>query len=187
MNNTSFSETLKGLLLPNNFSTAVGGIKLPTKPSFGKLSKHRFSRVNPDPAYQMPILVVEDKESGDTYLAAPHIAPYLGNMAHPKVLRLAVDSVGTLRIVAAPIIDPTAKSTLWTVTMLHAIQLAEDEWIRIESNMPAGQYSIIKAASDLGEPAWPDLTMSELVEEVFLGKIILDTDHPLVLQLQGRI
>ena len=71
--------------------------------------------------------------------------------------------------------------------MIEAIELAEVDWIRIQSNMPAGQYDIIRAASDLGEPQWPSESMDKLIEAVFLGHVISDPSHPLVRQLQGAV
>lgn len=183
----AFTTLLMKSKLPENFIGGAGGIKLPTKPSYGKLSKQRFSRVHPGEEYQFPIYVVEDKESGEEYLATPDMAPHLGRMAQPKVLRLAVDNAGTPKLIAQPIIDQSAKTALWTTTMLEAIERAETEWVRIESSMEAQQYFVIVAANDLGEPIWPNQTMAQLIEAVFLGRIISHEDHPLIQQLQGRV
>ena len=71
--------------------------------------------------------------------------------------------------------------------MGEAIRRSEKEWVRILSNQNAGQYEIIIAQDNLGEPKWPDQTMDELIREVFGNKIISSLDHPLIRQLQGRI
>lgn len=185
--NNTFTSLLLKSRLPENFIGGAGGIKLPTKPSYGKLSKQRFSRVHPGEEYKFPIYVVEDKESGEEYLATPDMVPHLGRMAQPKILRLAVDNVGTPKLIAEPIVDQSARSTLWTTTMVDAIKRAETEWVRIESSMEAQQYFVIVAANDLGEPTWPNQTMAQLIEAVFLGRIISHEDHPLIQQLQGRV
>lgn len=183
----TFSSLLQKSRLPENFVGGVMGIKLPTKPTYGKLSKQRFSRVHPSEEYKFPIYVVEDKESGEEYLATPEMAHHLGRMAQPKILRLAVDNAGTPKIIAQPIIDQSARTTLWTTTMLDAIERAETEWVRIESNMDSQQYFVIVAANDLGEPTWPNQSMDKLIEAVFLGRVIAQEDHPLIQQLQGRL
>lgn len=186
--NNSFKDFLKASRLPENFNGGIGGIKLPTKPSFGKLSGNRFSRVHPGEEYKFPILVVEDKESGEVYLATPDMAPYLGKMAQPKILRLAVDSAGSPRVIPQPIVDQSlTRAILWTTTMLDAIERAETEWVRIESNMESQQYIVIVAVNDLGEPTWPNQSMEQLIEAVFQGRIISDVNHPLIQQLQGRV
>ncbi len=183
----AFKNLLMNSRLPENVVGGASGIKLPTKPSFGKLSKQRFSRVHPGEEYKFPIYVVEDKESGEEYLATPDMAPHLGRMAQPKILRLAVDNAGTPKLIAEPIIDQSARTTLWTTTMVDAINRAETEWVRIESNMEAQQYFVIVAVSDLGEPTWPNQTMDKLIEAVFSGRIISEEEHALIQQLQGRV
>lgn len=183
----AFKTLLMQSKLPENFVSSAGGIKLPTKPTFGKLSKQRFSRIHPGDDYKFPIYVVEDKESGEDYIATPDMAPLLGKMAQPKILRLAVDNAGTPKLIAQPIVDQLTRVTLWTTTMLDAIERAETEWVRIESNMDSQQYFVIVAASDLGEPNWPNQSMDKLIEAVFLGRIISHEGHPLIQQLQGRV
>ena len=186
-NQNNFLGLLQSLRLPDNFSNSVGGIKLPTKPSFGKLSDKRFSRVHPGADYQLPIFLVDDKDAGEVYLCTHEMSAYLGKMAQPKLLRLAVDNSNTPKIIAQPILDQVSRPNLWHTSMIEAIELAEVDWIRIQSNMPAGQYDIIRAASDLGEPQWPSESMDKLIEAVFLGHVISDPSHPLVRQLQGAV
>jgi hypothetical protein len=185
--NPSITFDINSLRLPDNFITVNSGIKLPIKLSFGKLSKHRFCRTHSGVEYQFSALLVDDKEGREVYLALPHLAPYLGSMAKSVILRLVVDNVRTPKIIAQPILDALTKSTLWSVSMVEAIRLSETQWIRIESNMDAQQYEIIQAAANLGEPEWPKQTMAEIVQEVFSGRIIDSVDHPLILQLQGRV
>ena len=181
-----FQDLLQSIRLPENFTNAIGGIRLPAKPTFGKLSKHRFSRVHPSDDYKVSIYLVDDRESGEVYLATPAMAPYLSNLAQPKVLRLAVDNMGAPKLIAEPIIEQSSKTTLWTSSMVRAINMAESEWIRIESSMDLQQYRIIAAASNLGEPEWPEQSMSKLIEEIFEHRVITTKDHPLILQLEGR-
>ena len=178
---------LDNLRLPDGYSNTIGGIKLPTKTIFGKLNRYRFSRVHPDPSYQVPVLIVEDKDSGETYIATRAVAGYLGKAAIPKLLRLAVDNAGVPKIIAQPIPDLSGRPNLWNVTCIQAIQIAEVEWIRIESDMNAQQYTIIKAANNLGDPQWPDQTMPELIQAVFLNNVISSPDHPYIKQLEGRV
>ena len=185
-NKQSVTSLLDQLRLPDVYTQTGGGFKLPAKTTFGKLNKHRFSRTHPDEAYKFPVLLVEDKDNRETYLASPIMAPYLGNNAKPCKLRLSVDNTGTPRLVAEPMIDPSGRPNLWNATYLEAIQRAEVDWVRIESDMNTGQYRIILASENLGEPEWPSRLMGEMVEEAFAGKIISDRDHPFIRQLEGR-
>ena len=183
----SVTSMLDELRLPDNYSKSIGGIKIPTKPSFGKLNQHRYSRVHPNSEYQFPVLLVEDKDVKETYIATRSMSSYLGKSATPKILRLAVDNAGVPRIIAQPIANTDSQSNLWAASMNDAIKRAENTWIRIESNMDSKQYTIYEANGDLGDPDWPEQTMAELIDEIFENKIISSPDHPYIKQLQGRV
>lgn len=187
---TSATSVLEQLRLPETFSGARGGIKQPLKPTYGKLNRHRFSRVHPGNDFKYPALIVTDKDGdgqGETYLAAPQLASQLGTMASPRVIRLAVDTTGTPRLVGEPILSGITKPNLWHQSLIDAIKQAEDFWVRVEANMAAGQYQVTVSHNDLGEPRWPERPMHELVLDCFKDRIILKSDHPLIMQLEGRI
>ena len=185
--NTPITSLLEELRIPDTYSTTVGGIKLPIKPTFSKLSRSRFSRTNPSEEYKALLFFFEDKNTGETYIVTPSMAPYLGSMVQAKILRLAVDNAAVPYLIAEPVIDPNGRPNLWNNSMTGAILTSETKWVRINSNKEAGQYEIIIAQDNLGEPKWPEQTMDELIREVFGNKIISSLDHPLIRQLQGRI
>jgi hypothetical protein len=185
--NTPVTSLLEELRVPDTYSTTTGGIKLPIKPTFGKISKIRFSRTNTSEEYKALLFFFEDKNTGETYIVTPGMAPYLGSMVQAKILRLAVDNAAVPYLIAEPVIDPNGRPNLWNNSMTGAILTSETKWVRINSNKEAGQYEIIIAQDNLGEPKWPDQTMDELIREVFGNKIISSLDHPLIRQLQGRI
>jgi hypothetical protein len=174
------------LRLTDNYSTNIGGEKLPLRPSFGKFNKHRFSQVHPDEKYKFRCLLVEDKDNGETYIATPTMQSYLGTNAVAKILRLSVDSTGVPKIIAQPILDGQGTPNSWHASMVKGIELAETTWVRMEAARNASQYTIIRSKDDLGDPEWPTQSMDELVHEVFQNKIISDPDHPFARQLEGR-
>jgi hypothetical protein len=184
---TSITSLLEELRVPDTYSTTAGGIKLPIKPSFGKLSNSRFSRTNSSEEYKARLFFIEDKNTSETYIVTPSMAPYLENMVQAKILRLAVDNARVPYLIAEPVLDPNGRPNLWNSSMGEAIRRSEKEWVRIRSNKDASQYEIIIAQDNLGEPKWPEQSMDELVSEVFGNKIISSLDHPLIRQLQGRI
>lgn len=182
----SISSLLSSLRLPDTYS-ASGGTTLPLKPSFGKMNKHRFCRVHPGAEFKFRCLLVDDKENGETYLAAPNMAGYLGSLATPKTIRLAVDNSGVPKLIAEPDVDPSGRRNLWQSSYKEAIKQAETDWVRVEANMQAGQYKITKSTNDLGDPRWPKQSMEELINDAFSGRIIDSPDHPYIRQIQGRI
>ena len=177
---------LSGLRLPDSYS-ASGGTVLPLKATYGKLNKYRFCRVHPGDEYKFRCLTVDDKDNGETYLASPDMACHLGSLATAKTIRLAVDNAGTPKLIGEPDLDPSGRRNLWHSSLKHAIHLAEDEWIRVQANMSAGQYEITASANDLGFPRWPKQSMEELINDAFAGRIIDSPDHPYIRQIQGRI
>jgi hypothetical protein len=184
LNTVSLLEELR---LPDDFNQPAIGIKKPLKPTFGKLSKHRFSRVNPSPQYKYrAALVLDNEKTDEAYLALPSLCPLLGSLAKPKILRLAVDNAGTPRLIAEPIPGADGRINSWHESTIRAIQMAEDKWVRIESNPDASQYIVIVSRDDQGDPKWPEQTMDELVMECFRDRIIQSTDHPLIRRLEGR-
>jgi hypothetical protein len=183
----TISSQISSLRLPDNYSANVGGIKLPPKPVFGKLSKHRFSRVHPGKDFQFPCLAVEDKDGGESYVVAPHIQPHLGKNVVQKIVRLSVDSTGLPKLIFQPMADQSGRQIPWHTTLNRAISLAEEKWVRVEADMDLGQYSTTISQDDLGEPQWPEQTMDELIQEVFGNNIIDSEDHPYIRQIQGRI
>ena len=182
----STSSILSSLRLPDTYNVS-GGVALPLKATYGKLNKHRFCRVHPSDDYKFRCLVVDDKDNGETYLAAPNMASQLGSLATPKTIRLAVDNAGTPKLIGEPDLDPSGRRNLWHSSLKHAIRLAEDEWIRVQANMSAGQYEITASANDLGFPRWPKQSMEELINDAFAGRIIDSSDHPYIRQIQGRV
>jgi len=182
----STSSLLSSLRLPDTYS-ATGGITQPLKPTFGKMNKHRFCRVHPGVEYKFRCLLVDDKENGETYLAAPSMAGHLGSLATAKTIRLAVDNSGIPKLIGEPDIDLSGRRNLWQSSYKDAINQAENNWVRVEANMKAGQYEITKSSNDLGDPKWPNQTMEELINDAFSGRIIDSPDHPYIRQIQGRI
>jgi len=182
----STSSILSSLRLPDTYNVS-GGVALPLKATYGKLNKHRFCRVRPSDDYKFRCLVVDDKDNGETYLAAPNMASQLGSLATPKTIRLAVDNAGTPKLIGEPDLDPSGRRNLWQSSYKDAIKQAENDWVRVQANMAAGQYEITPSMSDLGFPRWPKQSMDELINDAFAGRIIDSPDHPYIRQIQGRI
>jgi len=182
----STSSILSSLRLPDTYNVS-GGVALPLKATYGKLNKHRFCRVHPSDEYKFRCLVVDDKDNGETYLAVPNMASQLGSLATPKTIRLAVDNAGTPKLIGEPDLDPSGRRNLWQSSYKDAIKQAENDWVRVQANMAAGQYEITPSMSDLGFPRWPKQSMDELINDAFAGRIIDSPDHPYIRQIQGRI
>jgi hypothetical protein len=51
-----------------------------------------------------------------------------------------------------------------------------------------GAYGMFKARGDLGEPEWPDKSLSELLRLAFKGDRLIDSlNHPVLRELAGEM
>ena len=75
----------------------------------------------------------------------------------------------------------------WNRVAREAAEIAMSRWIKLTANRSLGTYDVSEAAADLPEPHWPTESMEQLLEVAFRGKIIDSLEHPIVLQLQGRV
>jgi hypothetical protein len=99
---------------------------------------------------------------------------------------VAVDRSGAVML--WPVKLPTGGAgNPWYESALKGAELAKTGWIRIFADPGQGQYRIMKALSSLGEPAFPEKTLSELLELAFNGRVIDSPDHPVCRRLRGEV
>jgi hypothetical protein len=99
---------------------------------------------------------------------------------------VAVDRHGAVML--WPVKLPTGGAgNPWYESALKGAELAKTGWIRIFADPNQGQYRIMKALATLGEPAFPEKTMSELLELAFKGRVIDTPDHPVCRRLRGEV
>ena len=55
------------------------------------------------------------------------------------------------------------------------------------ANMPAGTYDVLEAAGQFPEPVWPEVSLQQLLEIAFKGRVIDTMDHPVLRRLRGEI
>jgi len=99
---------------------------------------------------------------------------------------VAVDRHGAVML--WPVKLPTGGAgNPWYESALKGAELAKTNWIRIFADPNQGQYRIMKALAPLGEPAFPDRTLGELLELAFKGRVIDAPDHPVCRRLRGEV
>lgn len=179
-------NNIESLRLPPSYGQTFNVKKILTNVPVGKPQKHRFFRVHPDMEMTFDALLLEDKENRDHYMLDPGAAQVIASLIRPTTLRTAIDRQNNVFLIPVPLPGEDGKRNQWHESLAQALQLAESHWIRIKANMSAGGYDVCQAESNLGEPAWPAASMSELLEVAFRGKIITTMDHPTVQALLGR-
>ena len=109
----------------------------------------------------------------------------LADFVNPFKLVVAVDRQGVVFV--WPLRLPDADRPLaWHLSALEAASHAEVQWTRIQANMSLGAYEIHTAEGITDEPKWPEMSMNEILDITFKGKIILDLNHFVLKQLRGE-
>lgn len=178
---------LDALRLPPNYGATLGVKKVMTAVPIAKPKAAQFFRVHRDPAWTIPVFIVELKEEREIYVVAPQVAAMLGNLVKPVLLFAAIDrSDGPFLI---PVILPgeDGRRNPWHESRAQAIEHAKENWVRITANMSAGAYDVFEALGALPEPTWPACTPDELFQVAMRGRTISDDTHPVVKQLMGQV
>jgi hypothetical protein len=99
----------------------------------------------------------------------------------------AVTRHGVPLIIPVKLPAEGSSMTGWHETMLAAIERAATKWVRLSADMALGGYRVYEAVGDLGKPKFPELSLGEMLEIGFKGRILDGEDHPVVKKLVGRV
>ncbi len=185
MNQTN--PPFSSLRLSQNFGQALGVKKLITVVPVAKPSKDRFFRTHESPNWVYPTLILENKSTGETFIAAPEVASVIGDQALAVELYVAIDRQNNPFLIPIPLPGPNGVRNRWHESRLQAVEKAKSVWIRISSNKDLGGYDIFEATAKLPDPDWPGITLDELLEVAFRGRIITSVDHPIVQERLGKV
>ena len=146
--------------------------------------------MRPEPAYRITVAAIDLKDEGEFYVVAGAMQDrLLGTEAAVYTLYTYVNRVGILRLWPIRQPDPDGKQNEWHRTAERAAEFAMREWVRVTPNRSLGAYEVMRATVHAPNPAWPDLSMEEIVRVALKerGLIVNDPDHPVVRKLQGRL
>ena len=175
-----------GIFRVKDTTQCPGTLKALTSCRAGKPPKDGFVRANPDPEYTLHASIIELKESNETYLLAPDTMQYFPTLAKVVDLTVAIDRQGNPFLWMTVPKPSGGADNQWWATMRMARQIAEKNWVRVESNMRAGGYDCHIAQGVTTEPVWPDHTLSDYLCVAFGGGRVIDSmDHPVAKQLMG--
>lgn len=175
------------LALSQDFA-ATGAVKKKlTRIQVRKPKKQEFVRVRPGPEWRLTTMLLEDETAREWYVVHPSLHAELADEATPAHLFTATTKQGDvfLWVVKAPKAD--GSSNPWNDSALAATAEAEIEWVKIVSNMGAGQYDVYQAVAQFADPEWPPETFAELLQLAFGNRFINDIYHDLLRKLRGEI
>jgi hypothetical protein len=170
-----------------SYGETLGSKKLVSNVAVGKPIKGRFFRSSTADENSIDVFVYEDKIDNIFYLVSPMVAEVLDSSTRAVTLHLAIDRANNPFLIPVPLPDTNGQRNPWPQSLLAAIEHAREKWVRIDSDKSAGIYQLYVAQGVLEEPKWPDLSLDELVNIAFSGRVISDLDHPKVQAAQGRI
>ena len=101
-------------------------------------------------------------------------------------LRLAVNRHG-IPFLWALRLPKDGRRNLWNDSAMNAAEHAIRRWVRVRSDMQGGQYTILAAKVDFGEPKRLECTFQEILQRAFRDRIIADNNHPVLRQFRGEI
>jgi len=175
------------LRLPANYSAGLGVKKVLIKVPVGKPDKTKFFRVPDDDAFTFRVFLYEDKTANETYIVLPFVQPFLGSLARPAQLHVAIDRTDNPFLIPVILPSEDGQWNSWHESLAQGVEMAKDHWVRLVANKSINAYDVNQATAVLPDPLWPDTTMEELIKVAFRGKIIDNPDHPVIRALQGAV
>lgn len=183
----SIGTDLKSLRLPANYGATLGVKKLLTSVPVGRPKKPQFFRTHPSDEMTFPAMLLENKDSGESYLVVPAVAQEIIDLVRPVVLHAAIDRQNNVSLIPVPLPGEDGTRNSWHESLAQAVEHAKKKWIRIAANMHLGGYDVYEAEGALPEPEWPEHDIESLIQVASRGKIIASLEHPVVQSLKGKI
>lgn len=184
---TTTVTDLKSLRLPANYGATLGVKKLLTNVLVGKPKKPQFFRAHASDDMTFPAMILENKESRESYVVVPEVAQEVSELVRPVILHAAIDRQNNVSLIPVPLPGEDGTRNPWHESLAQAVEHAKLKWIRITANMHAGGYDVYEAEGELPEPEWPARDIEAMVQVAFRGKIITSLGHPVVQSLLGKI
>jgi hypothetical protein len=174
--------------LENNTSAAPLAIPV------GKPGEFEWFRTHADPQYRPTFLCIDFEPPGtgskELHIIHPTMAHFfVTTSAHPHKLYVLMNRVGNVRVVPVKLAGHDGKQNEWHRTRQLALEKGNAQWVRMNTNKPAGRYEWHPAPTEFPDPIWPDLTIGEILQIAFgdLGRIIDKVEHPVIQVLRGNI
>jgi len=172
----------------NEFETQIDYSNIPLR----KPGKQQWFRAHPTIKLDNVCFLEVDQEDGrpESFLLTSSVVAGLSDLPgfSKRSIRLCVSRPNNSPFVW-PIKMPRgsgSKHDEWSKSAIAVADLAETEWVRIQSDMVLGAYKHITANAGWEEPVWPLLDIGEILRRsVGEQHIIGSADHPVVRELRG--
>jgi hypothetical protein len=179
---------IEALRLDQDFASATGVKKLVLTVPVRKPDKTWWVRTHPDPGYRLATGLLDLREDRESYLVARPLWAALGGEPAftPHVLVLAVNRQNVPFLWPLRLPGDDGRSSDWHRSAIEAAATAEGAWTRVYADMSLGAYRV-EVSTLQAPPAWPELTMNELIRVAFKETLIDRLDHPALRRLRGEV
>jgi hypothetical protein len=96
-----------------------------------------------------------------------------------------VTRAGSLGLWDVKLPGPDGTLDSWNSSAAEIARQAMSTWARVVSNREAGGYDFLVPEMSLPDPEWPSLSLADILQIAFRGKVIDTPDHPVLRQLRG--
>jgi hypothetical protein len=169
----------------------IGVEKIPLTYPVRRPARNEFFRVHPDPAMTVDWFVLErdDDMDREVYWVTEQFRGDLLEELKPVRIFTCINKYGTVFLWPAKL--PSSDNRLgrrWHESALEIADHAKNLWVKMQGKKDLGAYELYRAKGDLGDPQWPDTSLSDLLRVAFKGdRLISSMDHPVLRELAGEI
>jgi hypothetical protein len=173
---------VESLCLSQDFKAMTEVDQVATSVLFCRPEKEWFFQVHPKFTKFMAIIT----EKRENYVVHPRLMSQLGSEVTKKMIVLGVTRQGKLffwplKVEAERGLDE------WSKSALVGMETAKGKWTKLKSNLEANYYEVFTAKGNLGEPAWPETGVDELLAIALRNRVISSMDHPVIKRLNGEM
>jgi hypothetical protein len=153
-----------------------------------KPTRAEFFRVHPDDEYVVDCWILEREQGFDRqawWVDGRELLTELVDDAKKVRLFTCINKRGAVFLWAVRLPTLDGGGNQWYASALSAAELAKTSWLKLRSSRDIGSYEGYKAEGDLGDPAWPNKTLEELIRVAFKDRVIDSLDHIVIQELRG--
>ena len=169
--------------LPQNYAEMGAVEKVHAVIPVEKPPKTAFFRVHPGPEFTYETYILSYERSN--YMVFPGVAAQFPELIKPVRLVLAVTREGNPYLWPLRLPSEDKRGDNWAVSAIEIADIAKTKWVRLSANMSAGCYAAHVAKGIEIDPAWPDMTMEDLIQKAFRDFVITDLEHPIAREMLG--
>lgn len=177
---------LESLALSQDFGSMAAVKKAILKVPIQRPSAQTWFWINPDPAWQIRVPVIELKEDREHYIVDSGMREELLGEWVPKLLVGTITKQGTVMFWPIRFSGQDGKLDTWNESAQEIVRSYAGRWIRMKSNRESGSYDVFEPVSEFAPPEWP-ADPQEMFRIALRGRVITSAEHPVVRQLRGAV